>query len=51
MTLVVIVILAVIVACLTGHGATAVGTITVAALTVAVEELLRAALKYWLRVV
>lgn len=48
--LVVIVVVAVVAATLTGHGTAVVGAIALAALTVAVEELLRAALKYWLRV-
>ncbi|MGW1398405.1 hypothetical protein ACWCRF_06900 [Streptomyces sp. NPDC002405] len=49
-TLVVIVAVVVLVA-LAGHGTAAVIAVILAALTVAVEELLRAALKYWLRVV
>ncbi|MET8801623.1 hypothetical protein [Streptomyces sp. NPDC004546] len=50
-TLVVIVAVVVLAATLAGHGTTAVITVTLAALTVAVEELVRAALRYWLRVV
>ncbi|CAM5504901.1 hypothetical protein [Streptomyces aurantiogriseus] len=50
-TVVLVVIVAVVVlAALAGHGTAAVVTVALAALTVAVEELLRAALRYWLRV-
>jgi hypothetical protein len=49
-TLVVVIIVAVVAAGFAGHGAAVAGVIALAALTVAVEELLRAALKYWLRV-
>lgn len=49
-TLVVIVIGVVLAAC-AGYGTTVLITVVLAALTVLVEELLRAALRYWLRVV
>jgi hypothetical protein len=49
-TLVVIVAI-VVLAALTGHGTAAVVTVALAMLTVAVEELFRAALRYWLRAV
>jgi hypothetical protein len=50
-TLSAIIILGVSVATMAGQGTAAVTAVIVAALTVAVEELLRAALRYWLRVV
>ncbi|MBK6014003.1 hypothetical protein [Streptomyces sp. MBT53] len=49
-TLVVIVAI-VVLAALTGHGTAAVVTVMLAVLTVAAEELFRAALRYWLRAV
>ncbi|MFJ6130603.1 hypothetical protein ACIQKE_36595 [Streptomyces griseoviridis] len=48
--LVTVIVLTVVAAHLTGYGTTVLVTITLAALTVAVEEIVRAALKYWLRV-
>ncbi|MFF0163033.1 hypothetical protein ACFYRY_36700 [Streptomyces sp. NPDC005263] len=46
-----IVIVLVVVACAAGHGATALATIFLAVLAVLVEELVRVALRYWLRTV
>ncbi|MEU1849216.1 hypothetical protein ABZ499_08005 [Streptomyces sp. NPDC019990] len=50
-TLVVIIIVGVIVAAAMGQAKAALVAVALAVLTVAVEELLRAALRYWLRVV
>ncbi|MFD9438854.1 hypothetical protein ACFWBR_08045 [Streptomyces sp. NPDC060006] len=50
-TLGVIIIVGVSVAAMAGHGTAALTVIVMAVLTVAAEELLRAALRYWLRVV
>ncbi|MEU6550751.1 hypothetical protein ABZ915_10755 [Streptomyces sp. NPDC046915] len=47
----VVIVTGVVLAALAGHGTAAVVTVALAALTVAVEELLRATLRYWLRVV
>ncbi|MFJ5996783.1 hypothetical protein [Streptomyces sp. NPDC092370] len=50
-TLVVIIIVGVIVAAAAGHGRAALAAVALALLTVAAEELFRAALRYRLRVV
>jgi hypothetical protein len=51
MTLVVIVVLFMVAAAMAGHGTAALATIFMAALAVIVEELVRAALRHWLRTV
>ncbi|MGW6532025.1 hypothetical protein [Streptomyces venezuelae] len=51
MTLVVIIVVGSTAAAMAGHGRAALTAVTVAMLTVAAEELLRAALRYWLRAV
>ncbi|MFI5522666.1 hypothetical protein [Streptomyces platensis] len=49
MTLVVIIVVGLAAAAMTGHGRAALTAVTLAMLAVAAEELLRAALRYWLR--
>ncbi|MFF7759786.1 hypothetical protein [Streptomyces griseorubiginosus] len=49
--LLVVIIAAVVLAASVGHGTEAVVAVALAVATVLVEELLRAALRYWLRVI
>lgn len=46
-----VIVAVVVLVALAGYGTVVVATVVLAALTVAVEELLRVALRYWLRVV
>lgn len=50
-TLIVIIVVGSAAAAMTGHGRAALTAVTLAMLAVAAEELLRAALRYWLRAV